>query len=195
LNIERRNELAGRKDVRKSARQPREREKKEPVEVDLGFGLGGIFKGLGNFIELLGEMTEEGQEEVTRTGEVKGPGRTRAMYGFTVKIGAGGVPEVERFGTVRAPKMGAAVEEVREPVVDVFDEGNEVVVIAEMPGVEESDIQFEIKEDILLLSARHEERKYSKEVLLPCAVLADTAKASYANGILELRVTKASAAG
>jgi HSP20 family protein len=61
--------------------------------------------------------------------------------------------------------------------------------------VEESDIQFEIKEDILLLSARHQERKYSKEVLLPCAVLADTAKASYANGILELRVTKASAAG
>jgi HSP20 family protein len=165
------------------------------VEVDLGFGLGGIFKGLGNFIELLGEMAEEGSQEVTRTGEVKGPGRTRAMYGFTVKIGPGGVPEVERFGTVRAPKMGAAVEEVREPVVDVFDEGNEVVVIAEMPGVEESDIQFEIKEDILLLSARHEERKYSKEVLLPCAVLADTAKASYANGILELRVTKASAAG
>jgi len=181
--------------MKKDARRPQGHERKEPLDVDVGFGLGGIFKGLGNFIELLGEMTEEGQEEVTRTGEVKGPGRTRAMYGFTVKIGAGGAPQVERFGTVRAPKMGAAVEEVREPVVDVFDEGNEVVVIAEMPGVEESDIQFEIKEDILLLSARHEERKYSKEVLLPCAVLADTAKASYANGILELRVTKAPAAG
>ena len=159
--------------------------------------MGGIFKGLGNFIQLLGEMTEEGQEEVTRTGEVKGPGRTRAMYGFTVKVGAGGVPQVERFGTVRAPKpkMGAAVEEVREPVVDVFDEGGEVVVIAEMPGVEEGDIQFEIKGDLLLLSAHHDERQYSKEVLLPCAVLADTAKASYANGILELRATKATTAG
>ena len=181
--------------MRKSARQPKGRQEKEPSEVDLGFGLGGIFKGLGNFIQLLGEMAEEGPQEVTRTGEAAGPGRTRAMYGFTVKVGAGGVPQVERFGTVRAPKMGAAVEEVREPVVDVFDEGGEVVVIAEMPGVEEGDIQFEIKGDLLLLSAHHDERQYSKEVLLPCAVLADTAKASYANGMFELRATKATTAG
>lgn len=181
--------------MRKKARQPKDREENEPAQVDIGLGVGGIFKGLGSFIELLGEMAEEGREQVTRTGEVKGPGRMRAMYGFTVKLGAAGRPEMERFGTVRAPKTGAAVEEVREPVVDVFDEGNEVVVIAEMPGVQESDIQFEIKQDLLLLSARREDRKYSKEVLLPFAVLADTAKASYANGILELRATRAPATG
>jgi HSP20 family protein len=136
-------------------------------------------------------MAERGENEVTRTGEVQGPGRTRAMYGFTVKIGAGGVPRVESFGNVRDTEMGAVVEEVREPVVDVFDEGNEVVVIAEIPGVEESDVHVDIQEDILLISASHQDRKYSKEVLLPCAVLAETMKSSYRNGVLEIRLTKA----
>jgi len=176
------------------ARRGREHEEGESARVNIDLGLGGIFKGLGNLIELLREMEEEGKGEVTRTGEVKGPGRTRAMYGFTVKIGAGGVPRVERFGNVRETDLGAVVEEVREPMVDVFDEGNEVVVIAEIPGVEESDIQLEIKDDIMVLSARDEERQYRKEVLLPCAVVAETMKTSYRNGILEIRLTKASAA-
>jgi HSP20 family protein len=165
------------------------------AEIGLEFGLGGIFKGLGNLIHLLGEMAEEGRDEITRTGEIKTPGRTRALYGFTVKIGAGGAPQVERFGTVRTPTAGPVVEEVREPVVDVFDEGEAVVVMAEMPGVEASDIQFQIKQDLLILSARHQERRYSKEVLLPCAVLADTAKAAYRNGVWEVRVAKASSTG
>jgi HSP20 family protein len=190
----------------KNTRKPRKSEQGDAGEIELDFGLGGIFKGLGNLIHLLGEMAEEGREEITRTGEIKGPGRTRAMYGFTVKLGTGGAPQVERFGTIRAPKAGPVtagagahaaplVEEVREPVVDVFDEGETVVVIAEMPGVEESDVQFQIKQDILILSARHEERRYSKEVLLPCAVVADTARAAYRNGIWELRAAKAATSG
>jgi HSP20 family protein len=192
--------------MNRNTRRPRKGEQDDAAEIGLDFGLGGIFKGLGNFIQLLGEMAEEGREEITRTGEIKGPGRTRAMYGFTVKLGTGGAPQMERFGTIRAPKAGPVtagagahaaplVEEVREPVVDVFDEGETVVVIAEMPGVEESDVQFQIKQDILILSARHQERTYSKEVLLPCPVLADTAKAAYRNGIWEVRVAKAATSG
>lgn len=167
-------------------------EEKEAPQVKIDLGLGGIFKGLGSLIELAGQMAEEGKSEVTRTGELKTPGRTRAMYGFTVKLGTGGVPQVERFGNVRETETGAEVEEVREPMVDVFDEGNEVVVITEIPGVEEKAIQLEVKEDILILSASDGDRKYSKEVLLPYAVVAETMKSSYHNGILEVRLTKAS---
>ena len=175
----------------KRTRKPARDEERESPQINLDLGLGGIFKGLGNFIELLGQMAEEGKSELSRTGELKGPGRTQAMYGFSVKIGSGGVPQVERFGNVRETEMGAVVEEEREPMADVFDEGNEVVVIAEIPGVEESAIQLEIRDDILLLSASNGGRKYSKEVLLPCAVLADSLKSSYRNGILEIRLTKA----
>lgn len=166
---------------------------RDDVKMDLG--LGGIFKGLGSFIELLGEMAEKGETEATRTGEARGPGRTRAMYGFTVKIGASGAPQVERFGNVRDTRMGAVVEEVREPMVDVFDEDNEVVVVAEIPGVEANDLQLEVRDDILLLAASHGDRKYSKEVLLPCAVQPDTIKSSYHNGVAEIRLAKAAPKG
>lgn len=172
-------------------RKRREQEEGERSQLRADLGLGGIFKGLGSFIELLGEMAEKGESEVTRTGEARGPGRTRAMYGFTVKIGAGGEPRVERFGNVRETNLGAVVEEVREPMVDVFDEGNEVVVIVEIPGVDEGDVQLEVRDDILLLAASHGDRKYSKEVLLPCAVQPDSMKRSYHNGVAEIRLAKA----
>jgi len=175
-------------------RAPRKGEEQDGARVNVDLGLGGIFKGLGSFIELVGKMAEEGENEWSRTGTAKGPGRSSVMYGFTVKVGAGGMPQVERFGNVRATERGAVVEEVREPAVDVFDEGAEVVVIAELPGVGENAIALEVKDDILLLSASDAGREYRKEVLLPCAVQAETVKSSYRNGILEIRVAKAAAA-
>jgi HSP20 family protein len=179
----------------KRTRKPRSDAEKEAANVNIDFGIGGIFKGLGSFIELLGKMAEEGKSEFSRTGEVKGPGRTSAMYGFTVKIGAEGLPRVERFGNIRATDAGPVVQEEREPMVDVFDEGDQVLVIAEIPGVDASAIELEVKEDILVLSAGEGSRKYRKEVLLPCAVQAQTLKSSYRNGILEIRLAKAPAEG
>ena len=179
--------------MRRRTQRPREGEE-EGAQIDVGLGLGGIFKGLGSFIELLGKMAEEGESEWSRTGTTKGPGRSSVMYGFTVKVGAGGVPRVERFGNVRATEHGAVVEEVREPPVDVFDEGAVVVVIAELPGVDGDAITLEVKDDILLVSASDSGREYRKEVLLPCAVLAETMESSYRNGILEIRLAKAAGA-
>lgn len=171
-------------------------EKKKPeeeeVEIDFGVGklsFGGLFKGIGNFIDLVSKMTEEGKEEVSRTGEfkIKGmPGKAKGVYGFTVKMGLGGVPTVEQFGNIRETAKGPTVEEVREPIVDVFDEEDKVLVIAELPGVEESSINLEVKDDILTISAEDKDRKYNKEVLLPSAVDVNTMKTSYKNGILEI---------
>ena len=36
------------------------------------------------------------------------------------------------------------VEEVREPIVDVFDEEDHILVIAELPGVSEDKIKIEV---------------------------------------------------
>ena len=74
--------------------------------------------------------------------------------------------------------------------MDVFDEGELILVVAELPGVDEDDIQIEVQDDILSLSATGE-RKYVKEVLLPSLVDADTMETTYHNGILEVRLHKA----
>lgn len=166
-----------------------------------GFGLGDLFRGIGDLIELLKEMEAEGKTEVTRTGELRGKGLRkdlRGVYGFSVKVGLGGEPTVETFGNIKKGEEGAVVEEVREPLVDVFDEKEAIRVIAELPGVEADHIKVELEGDILTIAAEGKDlptgqagRKYSKEILLPAKGKRDSLRTSYRNGILEIIVTKA----
>jgi HSP20 family protein len=78
---------------------------------------------------------------------------------------------------------------VREPLVDVFDEGETMIVIAELPGVEESEVRVEVHGDVLSLETTGE-RRYAREVLLPAPALPDSLRQTYRNGILELRLTR-----
>jgi HSP20 family protein len=173
-------------------KKKRETKKEEEVKVSFDLGFGGLFKGLGSFIDLLGDMIETGEEEVTRSGEfrVKGLGdKGRGVYGFSVRSGIGGIPRVERFGNIRTTEEGPVVAEVREPLVDLFDEEQEIVVVAELPGVAQDEVHIEIQDDILSLETTGE-RKYAKEILLPEQVDAATLQKAYKNGILELRLKK-----
>ena len=78
----------------------------------------------------------------------------------------------------------------REPITDIFDEKNEIVVIAEMPGIEQDDIKIDLKEDILEISAVSKSRSYSKEMLLPAKVSKQNLRHKFTNGILEIRIKK-----
>jgi len=176
--------------------ESKKREQKGEFTFDLGFG--GLFKGLGDFIDLLSETveaseaTETGEAEVKRSGEfrVKGLGdKGVGVYGFSIRTGIGGIPQVERFGNIRASEAGPVVADVREPLVDVFDEGDEIVVVAELPGVSDDEIQVQVREDILSLETQGE-RKYAKEILLSAAAEAASLQRAYKNGILELRLKK-----
>ena len=154
-------------------------------------GLGSIFRGLGGFMDLVSNLVEKGGGELSRSGQVGDEKKgIKAVYGFTVRVGGEGKPSVERFGNVLDDAEGPIVEEVREPMVDVFDEGDHLLLIAELPGVSASDIKFEVKQDILDLTAHNQERKYQKEVLLSSAVTTAGATQSYRNGILELKLPK-----
>ena len=171
--------------------------KKKEDGTEFDFGLGGVFKGLGSFIELLTEMAEKGEALAERSGEIKGLREgMRGVYGFNVRMGLGGTPEVQQFGNVRATKAGPVVDEVREPIVDVFDEGDAVLVVAEMPGVSIKDIVIDVKGDVLSISSTEAApRKYAKEVLLPAGVDVASQKSTLKNGVLELRFRKAKGKG
>jgi len=155
------------------------------------FSLGSKFRGIGNLFELASKITEQSKDEYSNSGEIEVlGGKGKAVYGFSLKLGLGGKPVVETFGNIRATQTGAAVAEFREPLVDVIDEGNSLLVIAELPGVSREDIFIEVKADILELKAEAKDRKYSKEILLPSPVDADSLKSSYKNGVLEIKLKK-----
>jgi len=173
--------------------QKRRRRKREEEErADFGVGVGGVLKGLGSFIELLTELAEKGEALAERSGEIRGlPEGIRGVYGFNVRTGLGGAPQVQQFGNVRATDAGPVVDEVREPMVDVFDEGDSILVVSEMPGVSIEDIVIDVKGDVLSIStAETAPRKYAIEVLLPAAVSVASQKTTFKNGVLELRFEK-----
>lgn len=168
-------------------------DRKKGEEFELSFGFGNIFKGIGNLFELLSEMGETGQEEVSRTKTFGGEGKwkdAQGVYGFSIRVGAGGKAKVEPFGNIRNTKQGPVVEDVREPMADLFDEGDTFQVICELPGVEAKEIQVNVQGDILEIAAEGKRRKYRKEILLGATVKPESLVTSYKNGILEIRVAK-----
>ena len=117
------------------------------------------------------------------------------VYGYSVTIGPDGKPIVREFGNVRRGegKPWKAIQDKREPLVDVVSSGKEVRVIAEMPGVKKEDINVTVNEKTMVISVDSEGRGYYKELDLPGAVDPKGARSTYNNGILEVTVPLKSA--
>ena len=175
----------------------KEKKKKEEEGLDIDFGigklgLGGLFNGIGKLVDLAADLKEAGGE-IKKEGEIDLSHLKNGMkgvFGFSVKTAVGGKPIVEPFGNIKKTPKGPTVEEEREPITDIFDEKEEIKVYAEMPGVNEGDINLDLKGDILNISAKTGDRKYHKEILLPSKVKAETITSSYKNGMLEIKIKK-----
>lgn len=180
--------------IKKQAKIKDEKEKEARVKFD--FGLGGLFGGLFNGIEKLVDLAEKAEKaggELKREGGWQGGAKerpARAVYGFTIRTGLGKAgSRIQTFGNIKKTKQGPRVMETREPLVDVFDEEGEITVIAELPGVQETDIKLDLKGDILNLETSGE-KKYAKEILLPAKVNFESRKMNFKNGILEVKFKK-----
>ena len=167
------------------------RKVKKTEEVGPG-GLDGLLRGLTDFVDSLGELAEKG-EQLSRTGEFQwqsGNKDAKGVFGFSVKTGLGGEGvKVEPFGNIKKDKATgkSVVQEVREPLVDMFEEHDHLLLVAEMPGIQADQVQIEIKDDILTLTAASGDKKYHKELLLPKSYDPDQVAISAKNGIVEIR--------
>jgi len=170
---------------------------KEGLDIDFGIGklsFGGLFDGIEKLVDL-SERLEKAGGEIRKDGEInfgkrKDGSPLKAVFGFSVKTASGGKSVFESFGNVKKTPEGPVVEDEREPLTDVFNEKKELVIMAEMPGVEAANIKLDLKGDILEISAKDGTRNYRKEVLLPAQVVAESLTSNYSNGILEIRLKK-----
>lgn len=96
--------------------------------------------------------------------------------------------------------------EMKVPKVDVVDRENEIVVKAELPGVEKKDLDISVSDNTVTIkgSTRHEEKEekgdyyrceistgsFSRTVALPAEVDGAKAKANFKDGLLELTLPK-----
>lgn len=86
------------------------------------------------------------------------------------------------------------VQKVIDPHLDVFNEAETLLVIAQIPGAAEKNIKLEIRDDILALEAHALTKighvKYYKEVLLPFEVDNSSILSSFKDGLLQLELKK-----
>ncbi len=75
------------------------------------------------------------------------------------------------------------------PLVEVFDEKERVIVLVEMPGFAEGEIEVKALNRLLMISAHGLTQRYHKRVMLPCSTMGK-GQTSYKNGVLEVRLRK-----
>jgi HSP20 family protein len=112
------------------------------------------------------------------------------VYGYSMKMGPDGKPDIQEFGNVKKSLKGPEFKEEREPLVDVVENSTEVRVVVELPGVEKTDIKLHGTDDSLTISVDTPQSKYYKEVELPTKVRIKEAKSTYKNGVLEVVIPK-----
>lgn len=92
------------------------------------------------------------------------------------------------------------------PSVDIFEDGNNVVVKAEVPGMKKEDIEVNLTQDTITISGHKKEEEkvekkdfyrlersfgsFTRKLRLPSDILTDKAKASFKDGVLEVRIPK-----
>jgi len=98
------------------------------------------------------------------------------------------------------------LEGFKEPLTDVMDEGAELVALMELPGASKEGIKVSTTANTLKVRVEKEEDKEEKDenylyrerryggfyraISLPAEVIPDQVKASYKNGVLEVRMKK-----
>ena len=137
-----------------------------------------IFKRMSNSFFNTDDIFEEFKGKGSETGPY--------YYGYTMTVGPDGKPVVKEYGNVKPGLLPTS--DTREPIVDTIVDENEKLVklIAEMPGVEKTDVQIVVENKVVSISAEHDQKKYHAKVPLKNKVDENSAKASYKNGILQL---------
>lgn len=167
-------------------------EPKEPEESVAGELLKGIGKSLGVGALIKGlESSPAFKERLKKIDdEIE-----RKMREEPLKRVSGNGGRVDKDFRVKSLAPGKRPAKKRRPPpqereVDVFDETDHVKIIAEIPGVKEEDITIRLERDKVSISCHVPERKYDKQLLLPCVPKGEITK-TYKNGILEILIDKA----
>jgi HSP20 family protein len=101
---------------------------------------------------------------------------------------------------------GVAALEGFSPQVDIIDNGKEIRVTAELPGLDEKDIEVSLSSDAVTIKGEKKEEKeekgedryrmersygaFRRSFALPCAVNPDKATAAFKKGVLTVTLPK-----
>ena len=143
-----------------------------------------------DFFRDFDEVMEELMEDFQRMDESERKASKPYVFGLSFSLGPDGRPVLREFGNVESGPIKPVLSEEREPLIDIYEEGDDLVILAEVPGVDEEDIKLNVSEEVLEIKVDAPDRKYHKLVDLTQPVSTEIAKTTYKNGVLEARLRK-----
>ena len=118
------------------------------------------------------------------------PVKSNRIKGFSIKIGLDGNPRIREFNDLQPLQDETEISDDPEPLIDLIEEGETLVVLVALPGVKKDEIDLRLTKDCLTVSVDTDNFEWYNELKLPTRVKLKSARASYKNGVLEVRITK-----
>ncbi|MCY6354431.1 Hsp20/alpha crystallin family protein [Clostridium sp. ZS2-4] len=161
-------------------------------------GIDSIFKGLGKFINIVADMMENEEDELDISGNINDPSKKTNIvgkYGVNIRLGADKISHGNRINNLDKIKDNLIekkeqIEKKMEPAVDIFDQNDKVIVVLEMPGIKEEDIQCKLDEKIIKVRALGNGVFYSKDIKLKFNPSRDKIKTKLNNSIYSIIIDK-----
>ena len=148
------------------------------------------FNDIYEELEKLGDLIDETIQKSFDSSSEKTPVRRNRIQGFSIKIGPDGNPRIQEFNNRQPRQSEPEISDDPEPLVDVIEDGETLVVLAALPGVNKDAIDLRITENCLTVSVDTDDLEWYNEFKLPTKVDPKSARASYKNGVLEVKVKK-----
>ncbi|MEW6067916.1 MAG: Hsp20/alpha crystallin family protein [Nitrospirota bacterium] len=108
--------------------------------------------------------------------------------------------------SLRLPEIKWPAEMEMSPSVDIFDEKDEIVMKAELPGMDKDNVNINVTDNSITISGEKKKEEkvekkdyyrierssgsFSRSFRLPSEIQTDKVKATFKNGVLEVRLPK-----
>jgi HSP20 family protein len=177
------------------------KQKQAAADLSAMLGIGGLFDGVSNLITKFGELAEKGESlrAAVGEGETSSGKKFTTSYGVNVRFGGGkeGVGKDGEYSVNPVPKASkpeqkpaTSVPRMREPNVELFDEGDHIQIIAEMPGVSSEDVHLTFMEKSLLIQGVSKVAEFKKELPLTHEFGPEQVSITANNGVVEIRLKR-----
>ncbi len=188
-----------------SSGEPKKEDKEAVADIAAMLGMGSFVDGVSNLISRFGELAERGESLRKSMGDTEVAGKPiRTSGGFTVRFG--GLKDNDEASVIKpvntrpaTPASSSQSQRSAFPVVakertanvELFEEDDHLLLLAEMPGVASEDVHLNFNETLLTIEGKSKTALFKAEVPLPKVFTPEQVAISANNGVVEIRLSNA----
>lgn len=148
------------------------------------------FNDIYEELERLGELIDETMQKAFEDSSENSPIKRNRSKGFSIKFGPDGKPKIEEIGRRQPWQEEDDLRDDQDPLVDLIEDGENLIILVALPGVEKEAIDLRVTDNCLTFSVDGADFEWYDELKLPTRINPKSARASYKNGVLEVKLSK-----